>query len=78
MALADEERIPQIYIPENAAVAIYALYRDGIVCSSSAVDIQHVDILCVKLAAEMPQMMKLPTTYWHNVSWFNQLYSISH
>jgi hypothetical protein len=68
ICLSDEERISQTITNENAAVAITALHRDGIVCLSNAIDPTHVEVLHRKLEAEVPRLRVRPETYWNNAS----------
>lgn len=66
--LSDTERTSQTITSENAARAVWALHRDGIVCLSNAVDPTHVEVLHDKLEAEVPALRKRLDTYWNNAS----------
>jgi hypothetical protein len=66
--LSDEERTSQTITNENAAVAITALHKDGIVCLSNAVEPAHVTALHDRLEAEVEDLRKSPSTYWNNAS----------
>jgi hypothetical protein len=65
--LSDKERISQTITPENIAVALTALHRDGIVCLSNAVDVSHIETLNTILSNEAEIMAKLPTTHFNDV-----------
>jgi hypothetical protein len=64
--LSDDERISQTITNENAARAISALHKDGIVCLSNAVDPKHIKALHNRLEPEVEKLRKSPNTYWNN------------
>ena len=66
--LSDKGRTSQTITKENAAIAISALHRDGIVCLSNAVDPDHIKVLHDRLADEVEVLRNDPTTYWNNAS----------
>ncbi len=65
--LSNKERVSQTITPENLAIALTALHRDGIVCLSNAVDVTHVETLNTILSNEAEIMAKLPTTHFNDV-----------
>ena len=66
--LSDDERTSQTITPENMAKAVVALHRDGIVCLSNAVEIEHVEKLGTLLSEESEILKNLPTTHFSKVN----------
>lgn len=65
--LSDEERTSQTITAENMGIAISAMQKDGMVCLSNAVELDHVDTLNTILSSEAEVMAKLPTTHFNDV-----------
>ena len=66
--LSDDERISQTITNENAARAIVALHKDGIVCLLNAVNPEHIQALYDRLEPEVEELRRRHDTYWNNAS----------
>ena len=66
--LSDTERTKGTLTAENLAFAVSAMHRDGVCVLENAVDLNHVSTLNRILVDDAPELAKMPTTHFNNVS----------